>query len=276
MANGSRRHAVEPGEDMKDTTDAGHDPTGRFTGLANLYARARPGYPAAAIDFILQRCGLQSGSVLVDVGCGTGISSRLFASRGLKVIGIEPNEDMRRQAEEAHATDHPTLEYRPGRAERTALPDGVSDAVLAATAFHWFDQDTALREFHRILKPGGWTVLMWNERDNNDPFSVGYGSSLAATPRGASIQQQRLAAGYALLRHPLFADGCRDLFNHEQPLDEEGLISRALSASYAPREPEAAARFTAGLRDLFARFQINGTVVLRYETSVFTGRATLT
>src|SRR5262245_21600195 len=78
---------------------AGMNPTGRFSGLAELYARCRPDYPAAALDFVLSRCGLAPGALLVDVGCGTGIAARLFAGRGLRVVGVEPNADMRRRAE---------------------------------------------------------------------------------------------------------------------------------------------------------------------------------
>src|SRR4051794_33099588 len=102
-----------------------HHATERFTGLAQLYAKSRPGYPDAAIDFLMDRCGLRPGSVAVDVGCGTGISTRLFAQRGLRVIGVEPNADMRRQAEAAAVLPEvPTPEYRDGRGEATGLPTG--------------------------------------------------------------------------------------------------------------------------------------------------------
>jgi SAM-dependent methyltransferase len=76
------------------------NPTGRFTGLAELFAQCLPGYPAAALDLIMTPCGLSQNSVLVDVGCGTGTSSRLFSRRGLRVLGIEPNADMRARAGE--------------------------------------------------------------------------------------------------------------------------------------------------------------------------------
>ena len=71
------------------------NPTVRFTGLAGTYAKYRPSYPAHGIEFVMARCGLRSQSLLVDVGCGTGIASRLFAARGIKVVGIEPNTEMR-------------------------------------------------------------------------------------------------------------------------------------------------------------------------------------
>src|SRR5262249_49311684 len=95
------------------------NPTGRFSGLEELYARYRPGYPPAAIELILRRCGLGGpDEVLADVGCGTGISSRLFAARGVPVLGIEPNEEMRRRAEREPAPPgRPAPAYRAGRAE---------------------------------------------------------------------------------------------------------------------------------------------------------------
>ncbi len=139
------------------------NPTGRFTGLSDLYAKYRPGYPDEALDFIIQRCGLDGATTLVDVGCGTGISSRLFAARGVPVIGIEPNDEMRGRAEAASGGSHPRLAvapvYRAGRAEATGLPDGTAAAVLSAQAFHWFDVEPTLREFHRILRPGGRVAL---------------------------------------------------------------------------------------------------------------------
>ena len=103
----------------------GRDPTARFTGLANLYAQSRPAYPREAVDFVLATCHFGPGSVLVDVGCGTGISSRLFAARSLHVIGIEPNDEMRARALAEHG---PAVEYWDGRAESTGLPAASADA----------------------------------------------------------------------------------------------------------------------------------------------------
>lgn len=174
-----------------------HHATERFTGLAQLYAQSRPGYPAAALDHLLTRCGLRPGAVAVDVGCGTGISSRLLAERGLRVVGIEPNADMRRQAEastEALPPGVPAPEYRDGRAEATGLPEGAADVVVAAQAFHWFDADRALREFHRILKPGGWVALLNYERDETDACTAAFGAVLGGTPEAAAVEGPRARA----------------------------------------------------------------------------------
>ena len=250
-----------------------NNPTGRFTGLAKVYAKYRPSYPSAAIDAVMRRCTLKAGSVLVDVGCGTGISSRLFAERSVEVIGIEPNAEMRKQAEaEFVATGLPQPSYRDGRAEATSLPTACADVVLAAQAFHWFVPDDALREFHRILRPAGWAVLLWNERDERDPFTAAYGAVIRTAPETAKVEGPRGSAGEPLLHSPYFQNGERTVFSYEQVLGEEEMLGRAFSASYAPREPERAAQFAADLKGVFAHFQQQGQVVLRYETTVYSAK----
>ncbi len=252
---------------------ARHNPTGRFTGLADLYARHRPGYPARMVDFIIEHCQLTPGSRVVDVGSGTGISSRLLAARGLEVIGIEPNAEMRARAEAEPAppgTHAPS--YRDGRAEATGLPGGLAQAVVCAQAFHWFEPAAALAEFQRLLRPGGWVLLFWNERAADDPFTAAYGAIIRTAPEAAAVETPRGQAGSALLQSPLFTEQAQVIFPNEQVLDLEGLLGRAFSASYAPRDPRGVESMTAALRKLFAEHQRQGRVVLRYHTDLYLGR----
>jgi SAM-dependent methyltransferase len=249
------------------------DPAARFSGLAELYAKCRPTYPDSVVAFILDRCGLKPDALLADIGCGTGISTRLFALRGVRVLGIEPNDDMRRRAgAEPLPEGAPVPGYQAGTAEATGLAPASVDAVLAAQAFHWFEPEAALCEFHRILRPGGWAALVWNERDPSDPFTAAYGAIVGASAEARAVEGPRAEAGRALLRSPWFEQAGRTLFANEQELDCEGMLGRAFSASYAPRAGAAAERFAADLEGVFARFERGGRVVLRYQTSVWTAR----
>jgi SAM-dependent methyltransferase len=262
---------LPPRKAMQDLSR--YNPTVRFSGLADLYARHRPGYPDEAIDLIVEYCGLGSETLLVDVGCGTGIASRTFAARGIPVLGIEPNDDMRARAE-AEPAPRPqhSPRYLPGRAEATGLPDGCAAAVLAAQAFHWFDAPAALAEFHRILRPGGGVALLANERDESDPATAAYGRVLLTGPDARAVEAPRSRAGEPLLASPLFAEGRRVPLRHWQEMDEEGLLGRAFSVSYAPREPVAAVAFADALRAVFAAHQQQGRFVLHYQTTVYLAR----
>jgi len=192
----------------------------------------------------------------------------------LHVIGIEPNADMRCRAEaESWPGPGQGPQYCAGRAEATGLPEACAAAVLAAQAFHWFDAEPALREFQRILQKDGWTVLMWNQRDEADPCTAAFGAVVGGTPSARACEERRQQAGLVLLTSPRFEDARRVDFPLQQSLDEESFVGRALSASYAPREPTALVdKFVADLRDVFARFQHAGQVVLHYKTDVYSAR----
>jgi SAM-dependent methyltransferase len=253
------------------------DSTQRFTGLAASYSRGRPSYPDAAVDFIIEKCSLTTESLLVDVGCGTGISSRLFAARGIRVIGVEPNSDMLKQAREycANAADlcggthFATLQYLEGTAENTNLSASAVDSVLCAQAFHWFHPEKSISEFCRILKPAGWIALMWNERNESDPFTKDYGDLLRSFPETSKVEMHRGKAGEVLRENYLVRNFSVRWFDNEQIMDFEGFQDRAFSASYVPKEPPLKEEVRAGLERLFARYNVGGSLAMQYRTSVY-------
>jgi SAM-dependent methyltransferase len=137
---------------------------GDFTGLAGDYAKFRAGYAPQVATAILSYVGRDAASIdAADIGAGTGIWTRTLAARGLhSVVAVEPNDDMRGQGiETSRGTD---IVWHKGSAEATGLPDGSADLVSMASSFHWADFDKACDEFHRILRPGGVFVALWNRR----------------------------------------------------------------------------------------------------------------
>jgi ubiquinone/menaquinone biosynthesis C-methylase UbiE len=128
-----------------------------WTGKASSYDRVRPTPPLALLDLLTQVIGMPHPALVVDVGSGTGLSTAIWGERAERVIGIEPNADMRKEA--VHKVeDHPYaahIEYREGVAHRTGLPDGCADIVTAAQSFHWMEPTATLAEIARILRPGG-------------------------------------------------------------------------------------------------------------------------
>src|SRR5262249_15172808 len=117
-----------------------------------------------------------------------------------------------------------------------------------------------------------WGALLWNERDESDPFTAACGAVIRSSRDAAALELSRGRAGEGLLVSPLFQHGSRVAFANSQELDEDGLLGRACSASYAPRGPAGVEALAAALREVFGRFQQGGGAVLRYEASLYLAR----
>jgi SAM-dependent methyltransferase len=141
------------------------DATTRFSTKAEVYAKARPRYPASLVTFLESRGVLHTGSTIVDLGSGTGLSAHPFLEAGYTVIGVEPNEPMRQEGNKFLAV-YPKFRSIKGTSEATCLADHSADLILAAQVFHYFDIDKSRREAQRILRPPGWYAAVWNHRNH--------------------------------------------------------------------------------------------------------------
>jgi ubiquinone/menaquinone biosynthesis C-methylase UbiE len=137
---------------------------GDFTHVAGDYARFRPSYAPQVATAVLRYVGRDPASIdAADIGAGTGIWTRMLAAQGLhSIVAVEPNANMRAQGIETSRGSE--IVWRDGSAEATGLPDRSADLVSMASSFHWADFDKACDEFHRILRPGGVFVALWNPR----------------------------------------------------------------------------------------------------------------
>ena len=148
-----------------------------FETVAQEYERHRPEYPPEVIGWAAARLGLAAGARVVDVGAGTGKLTRGLVAAGFDVAAVEPGgamlDELRLAVPEAEAHEAP--------AEQVPLPDESVDAAFAAQAFHWFDRERALPELHRVLRPGGGLVLVWNWWDERDPLQAELGAIVGFT-----------------------------------------------------------------------------------------------
>jgi len=138
---------------MPDSTLSFAPTIARFSGFAGDYNRHRPDPPAALAALLSQLTGKELPALVVDLGSGTGLSSRYWAERAQQVVGIEPSADMR--AEALRQTDAPNVEYREGYAHATGLPDRCAQIITCMQALHWMDPRATFSEARRVLVPGG-------------------------------------------------------------------------------------------------------------------------
>jgi len=133
-----------------------------FDRAAAVYERARPSYPSAAVDHVIDVLGIAGGSRVLDLAAGTGKFTRLLVPSGAELVVVEPVAGMRTEL----SRSLPDIEMYDGTAEAIPLPDTSVDAVVSAQAFHWFDAGLALAEIHRVLRPGHGFAMVFNIRDN--------------------------------------------------------------------------------------------------------------
>jgi SAM-dependent methyltransferase len=247
--------------------------TTRFSDRVDDYVRYRPDYPSALLDWLQREQGVDSRWRVADVGAGTGISSKMFLDAGYRVTAVEPNAPMRAAAEQ-WLCGYDNFDAIDGRADATGLPAASVDLVIAAQAFHWFDEAATRREFARILRPGGLAAIWWNSRRlAGTRFLEGYEALLKACGTDYTSVAERYADDARM--RAWFGTGFRGAasFEHAQKLDFDALRGRLMSSSYAPQagHPQHEPMLRT-LRELFDSCAENGTVSFDYDTRIFAGQ----
>jgi SAM-dependent methyltransferase len=245
--------------------------TSRFSGRVENYIRYRPGYPPEVLKALQTECGLTTAQIVADIASGTGIWTRLLLENGNPVFGVEPNAEMR-EAGERLLAQFPKFTSVAGKAEATTLADQSVDFVTAAQAAHWFDRARSRQEFARILKPGGWLVLMWNERLTDSTLFLRDYENLLLT----------FGTDYQDVRHERTTEVVNEFFDPapfqerafpmRQEFDYAGLEGRLLSSSYVPGpESPKHAPMLRELRQVFDAHVVEGQVICEYKTRLYFG-----
>jgi len=177
-------------------------------------------------------------------------------------MAIEPNVQMI-----STATVHERISFHEGTAESTHLSDASIDVVTAFQAFHWFSADAAVREFLRILGPGGRFAAAWNNRDASDPFTALYSEIISES---SFMHRNKIAPPHQMLRDFGFTNVLRAEFPYAHRLNREGLLGRARSASYLPLAGPDYERIMQRLEASYLQYaDSDGLVSFRYRTVVY-------
>jgi ubiquinone/menaquinone biosynthesis C-methylase UbiE len=234
-----------------------------FGSVAQMYDAARPVYPAESVEWMLGSPSAGAGAVIdvADVGAGTGKMTEVLVGLGHRVTAIDPDADMLTVL----SRKFPHVRTVVGRAEDIPLPDASVDALVLAQAFHWVDPPAAFVEIARVLRPGGWLGVVWNDRDEADEWTPQISRAWGERARavGASFDHHVPA-------HPMFGAVESHRATHSQELTEDLLIALTASRSYvialAPRERE---RLFDDMRALVARHHDatgEANITIRYVT----------
>jgi SAM-dependent methyltransferase len=155
----------------------------RWFGVASVYDRSRPSPPKALTPILTQVARLTCPQCVVDIGSGTGLSTRIWAEAADQVIGVEPNDEMRQMAE-ASSAGLANVRYQKGLSIATGLPDVSADIVTVSQALHWMEPTDTFVEIARILRPGGVFAAI----DNDFPPTINWEAEMAGNAFKAKIR----------------------------------------------------------------------------------------
>jgi SAM-dependent methyltransferase len=200
---------------------------------ADIYAASRPAYPGEALDWLPDRIGIGPDSRVVEVGAGTGLFTSLLLETGAKVLAIDPVAEMLVHL----ASTLPDVTTAIATAEALPVADGSVDAVICATAFHWFATPQVVAEFRRVLRPGGTLGLIWNVRDNDVPW-VRRLSEITDRYQD-DAPRQKSQAWRAVFPAPGFTPLHESTMRYDHVgTAEEVIVGRTLSTSFIAALPE--------------------------------------
>jgi ubiquinone/menaquinone biosynthesis C-methylase UbiE len=158
--------AAETGQDRGKR----HHQRTLFDGVAGLYQASRPGYPIDLVEFVVTTAGLDAGSTVLEVGCGTGQLTERLAGFGFGLTAIDIGPSMIAAARDRVAGSAVSLQVC--SFEDLAVADASFDLIISAAAFHWIDPEVRFVKSARLLRPGGWLALLGNDERYDDPLGT--------------------------------------------------------------------------------------------------------
>ncbi len=244
------------------------------------YAAGRPDYPDEVYETLRRPCGLTAGSRVLEIGPGTGLVTRRLLAEGADVVAVEPDPSM--AAFLRQLTTGTDLQIVVAPFEEAQLCVASFDLAVAATSFHWVDQQPGMTKLARTVKPGGWVALWWTlfrDPRRPDPFGEAVEELLGPQTRGffdepgrPPFQLDEVHRRRDLIRWARLEDVQSRLIEWTCPLTPTQV--RALYASMAAviRRPESDQEVLLGAIEDLAVGRFGGRVERRFTTALYTGR----
>lgn len=247
------------------------DNTKRFSDRVENYKKYRPSYPPEMVEYLHKEFFNDSKIIAADVGSGTGKCAELILPFCNKVYAVEPNTEMRSEADNKLSVYNNYVSVH-ASAENTTLTDNSIDYITVAQAIHWFDLEKTKREFQRILKKNGSVLIISNKRIFTSDFQKDYESFLReGIPEYSDVNHYRITED--IIKNFYENDYRQKVFPNAQTFDWESLTGRFRSSSYTPKEGTAEyKKLEDQLRCIFERYNINGIVEFEYEAIVQSGQ----
>ena len=239
----------------------------KFTGKADLYEKYRPSYPKELIDWLYDNTRAKT---VADVAAARGKFTKCLTAKPWKITAVEPNDDMRSNLKIEG------VKVVNGTAENTGLENSSVDLVTVAQAFHWFDEEKFKAECKRILKPGGRTAIVFNERNYRDCEISSARDKICqkycGTFHSGHVGKRTSEEGDLFLRNEYFSKVKYFSAENNTELDEQAFIGDTLSRSYALNASNKNfSSFVKELKDVFLRYEENGIVTIRYTAICYLG-----
>ncbi len=243
----------------------------RFSGKAQLYAKFRPSYPTALVDWLFKMTNAEN---VADIGAGTGKFTEKLLAKPWSVTAVEPNTDMCRELLKCVGG---RAEIVMASAESTGLPEHSFGLITTAQAFHWFDENRFREECKRLLTPDGRLAIVFNSRLSGaisverDEIFRKYCPDFANRRSHMGVRSEE--EGDRFLRNEYFSSV--EVFQMENPVifSREQFIGNSLSLSYSPKENDPDFRaFIAEIRDIFDKYHRYGKVAISYKTTCYAGK----
>lgn len=244
----------------------------KFSGKAQIYNKYRSSYPTQCIDDIIATNPTNKNMIIADIGAGTGKLTELFLKRGIKVIAVEPNNDMINIAKENLREYENLIKFKEEPAESTKIADNSVDIVTVAQAFHWFDKESFKRECKRILKENGTIAIMWNFLDYKKELEgkiLDIQKKYTKISFNASEEEKRDEDIEKFFEYENYK---LKIYENSYLQNYENFIGNQLSMSYSLKESdEEYEEYVLEFKKLFSKYSENNMIKIHNNTYCYFG-----